>query len=111
MKTAKIKGNKIFNSGYDPKSGTGTDISWCTVTNNIQGIKIKSGNELKNTPGDLSYNIILNFTTETGTSGISGELVGTPVPGEFKLIKGSGNPFEVDKAKAIVIDVPIDTSS
>ena len=98
-------GNKIFNSAYDPKSGTGNDISWCTVTNNIQGIKIKSGNNLSNNTGDLSYNIILDFTTETGTSGISGELIGTPVPGEFKLIKNHGNPFEVDKAKAIVIDV------
>jgi len=90
-------GNKIFNSAYDPAA---VDVSLCNVTNNIQGIKVKSGNVLDNTGTDLSYNIILDFTTETGTTSISGELVGTPTPSQFKLEKNnSGSYFEVDKVE------------
>ena len=43
--------------------------------------------------------IILNFTTETGTTSISGELVGTPTPSQFKLSKNGATDFSVDRVE------------
>ena len=92
-------GNKVFESGYDPKADI-TDISYIPITSNlIKGIAIKDqeGSLVVDESGnDFAYNSILSFVNATDGADISGTLIGTNA-GDFEYTnQTTGQSFLAD---------------